>query len=80
MAKEVKDIFPEVSCKALGIRWNVGQDTFYYVSNFLEVHNEVTKIIMLSWVSLHGLPSYDLPEVHHPRIIHQRGHGITLFL
>ena len=29
-AKEIKDIVPDVYCKALGIRWDVNHDTFHY--------------------------------------------------
>ena len=50
-AQEVKEIHPEMLSKALGIKWNVTDDTFYYISKCPDSHAEVTRRIMLSQVS-----------------------------
>ena len=50
-AQEVKEIHPEMLSKALGIKWNVTDDTFYYISKCPDSHGEVTRRIMLSQVS-----------------------------
>ena len=50
-AKEVKDITSEMSSKALGIRWEVTSDCFYYVSENMSDKSTITRRIMLSQVS-----------------------------
>ena len=50
-AKEVKVISPEMLSKALGIKWNVSYDAFYYVSREHDSPSVVTRRNMLSKVS-----------------------------
>ena len=49
-AKEVKEITPEMYSKALGIRWDVNEDEFYYVSGNDRKHGGVTRRCMLNQV------------------------------
>ena len=52
-AKEMKEITGtlEVHSKALGIRWDVISDSFYYSSKYTNVNEKITKRLMLSQVS-----------------------------
>ena len=50
-AQGVKIITPEISSKALGIKWNVGDDVFYYVDKRRDIDHPVTKRSILSHVS-----------------------------
>ena len=50
-AKEVKVISSEMLSKALGIKWNVSDDAFYYVSRDHDSPSVVTRRSMLSKVS-----------------------------
>ena len=50
-AVEVKEITPEIISKALGIRWDVNSDCFYYVNRPVADSTHVTRRIILSQVS-----------------------------
>ena len=50
-AKEVKEITAEAFSKALGIHWDVADDSFFYVSRCCESSSVVTKRVMLKQVS-----------------------------
>ena len=50
-AKEVKEISSQLHSRALGIKWDVGQDNFYYVSKCEEINGDITKRQMLSQLS-----------------------------
>ena len=49
-ANEVKELNPNLNSKALGVRWDVSRDCFYFDINIPE-HNVITKRNMLSFVS-----------------------------
>ena len=51
LAKEVKELAPNTVSKALGIKWDVFQDSFYYVSKGISDDGEVTRRKILSYVS-----------------------------
>ena len=51
LAKEVKELVPNTVSKALGIKWDVFQDSFYYVSKGISDDGEVTRRKILSYVS-----------------------------
>ena len=50
-AKEVKELVPNTVSKALGIQWDVFEDTFHYVNKVASEHDTVTRRKMLSFVS-----------------------------
>ena len=49
-AKEVKNITPEMSGKALGIKWDIGSDAFYFEMPKFE-NGTLTRRVILSTVS-----------------------------
>ena len=50
-AAEVKEIAPEMLSKALGVQWDVTNDTFFYVSKPVEGQPPITRRSILSKVS-----------------------------
>ena len=50
-AAEVKEIAPEMLSKALGVQWDVTNDTFFYVSKPIEGQPPITRRSILSKVS-----------------------------
>ena len=50
-ATEVKDVLPEAYSRALGIKWQVDDDTFHYVIRKVDESTTVTKRSILSYVS-----------------------------
>ena len=50
-AEEIKQIVPDIYCKALGIQWEVGSDIFYYCYKGNRKCESVTRRQMLSYTS-----------------------------
>ena len=50
-ATEVREIFPEMMSKALGVKWEVCADTFQYVYKQQSQAGPVTRRLMLSYIS-----------------------------
>ena len=50
-AKDVKEIMPDIYCKALGIQWEVSRDTFHYKYKCNDQPSCVNRRHMLSCVS-----------------------------
>ena len=50
-ATEVREIFPEMMSKALGVKWEVCGDTFQYVYKQQSQAGPVTRRLMLSYIS-----------------------------
>ena len=50
-AKEVKEITSEMYTKALGSKWDIIDDTFYYTHKHSDKHPDITKRTMLSQLS-----------------------------
>lgn len=65
-AAEVKEIKPDVHCKALGIKLDVNQDEFYYVNKLSDFQGNVTKRHILSQLSSMYDPLGLISLVVHP--------------
>lgn len=78
-ATAVKEIMPEMSSKALGIKWEVCEDTFYYVSKTVSYTGKVTRRIMLSQVaSMYDPLGCIGPIVHLGKVLFQEATRMRL--
>ena len=50
-AKEVHELTSDMHSRALGVRWDVNDDCFYYVTKLVSMHDVVTRRIILSTIA-----------------------------
>ena len=50
-AKEVRELTSDMHSRALGVRWDVNDDCFYYVMKQVSIHDVVTRRIILSTIA-----------------------------
>ena len=78
-ANEVKELTPHIVSRALGIKWDVSNDCFYYVSKIRVGTTKVTRRVMLSQVSSMYDPLGLLgPIVHYGKVLFQNATRLRL--